>query len=260
LQETSFAPEKIYFIADAHLGANSELEKDTAPALLGLLDEVARERAGLYILGDLYDFWFEFRDSVTKIHPSVLAKLYELRDRACPIGFAAGNHDFWMADFLERELGATVSADWIELELQGKKVCMAHGDGLASGDTAYKLLKKVLRSRVNIALYKLLPANLGVAFALGCSRLSRKTSLSEMARNAEELFHQVALKRFREGFDIVVLGHVHLPYEREHEGGKFFIVGDWINNLSYLVMEGGQMRRRLWTPELGTNVDAQTST
>ncbi len=249
MQESKPRPNKAYFLADAHLGAHSEVEENTVPALLELLDLVAREKAALFILGDLYDFWFEFRHSIPMIHPSVLAKLYHLRDRGCPVGFIGGNHDCWMTAFLARELDATVSSAWLETELQGKRVCMAHGDGLASGDTGYKVLKRILRSRVNIALYRLLPPDFAVPFALGCSRLSRRTSVPEMTRAAERLFREVAVPRFNEGFDYVILGHVHLPYEREHEGKKFFIVGDWIESLSYLVMENGVVSPRLWRPD-----------
>jgi len=237
---------KVYFIADAHLGANAALEKSTVPVLLALLDEVKREKAALYVLGDLFDFWFEFRHSVPNIHPAVIAKLCELAAAGCPMGFAGGNHDFWMLDYLKRELGATVSEGWIECELQGRRVCMAHGDGFRSGDTGYKILKRILRSKVNIALYRLLPAEIGVPFALSCSRASRKTSVSEMTRIADKLFREVALKKFEEGFDLVILGHVHMPYERKHEEKRFVIVGDWIENLSYLVMEEGTISRRAW--------------
>jgi len=234
---------KVYFIADAHLGANAAVEKSTVPALLRLLDEVKREGAALYVLGDLYDFWFEFRRSVPNIHPAVIAKLRELAAAGCPLSFAGGNHDFWMLNFLSRELGAEVSDGWIERDIQGKRVCMAHGDGLRSGDNGYKLLKKILRSRVNIALYRLLPAGIGVPFALACSRASRKTSVSEMNRIADKLFREVALKKFEEGFDLVILGHVHMPHERTQGEKRFLIVGDWIENLSYLVMEGGRITR-----------------
>lgn len=247
-KKTVITSRKVYFIADAHLGANPVSEISTVPALLSLLDEVKREKSALYVLGDLFDFWFEFRRSIPNIHPAVMAKLCELAAAGCPLGFAGGNHDFWMLDYLKRELGATVSEGWIECELQGKRVCMAHGDGFRSGDTGYKILKRILRSKVNIALYRLLPADIGVPFALSCSRASRKTSVSEMTRIAEKLFREVALKKFEEGFDLVILGHVHMPYERAQGEKRFVIVGDWIENLSYLVMEEGRLTRRSWKP------------
>jgi UDP-2,3-diacylglucosamine hydrolase len=237
---------KAYFVSDAHLGANEEIERRTVPALLSLFDEVKREKASLYILGDLFDFWFEFKHTVPKIHMEVIAKLFELKRARCPIVFVVGNHDFWMEDFLKKELAQVVSSNWLESEIQGKRVCMSHGDGLASGDMGYKLLKKVLRSRVNIALYKLIHPDVAIPFALTCSRLSRRTTVAEMKFIAEKLFREVALKRFEEGFDLVLVGHVHLPYEREQNGKKFFIVGDWIEELSYLVMEGGKIKRMTW--------------
>ncbi|MFH0778241.1 MAG: UDP-2,3-diacylglucosamine diphosphatase [Candidatus Eisenbacteria bacterium] len=240
------APAKAYFIADAHFGANRAAEKTTVPALLSLLDTVKTEGAGLYILGDLFDFWFEFRHAVPKIHVSVLAKLYELRDAGCPLGFAGGNHDFWMGEYLRRELGADVSADWLECRLQGRKTCMSHGDGLVSGDLGYKILKKMLRSRLNVGLYRLIHPDVGVPFALLSSRLSRKTSVSKMKEIADALFREVALGKFAEGFDLVILGHVHMPFHRTHEGREFYVVGDWIENLSYLVMENGRLKREAW--------------
>ncbi|UCF79166.1 MAG: UDP-2,3-diacylglucosamine diphosphatase, partial [Candidatus Eiseniibacteriota bacterium] len=169
----------------------------------------------------------------------------------CHIGFTGGNHDFWMGEFLERELGCSVSSGWLELEVQGKKLCMAHGDGLIRGDTGYKVLKKILRSRLNIALYKLVHPDVGIPFAKACSRLGRQASNEEMKRIVERLFQEVALLKFREGFDIVVVGHVHLPYEKTQDGKALFVVGDWIENVTYLVMEDGTMTRKMWKDAAG---------
>jgi UDP-2,3-diacylglucosamine hydrolase len=238
---------KAYFVADAHLGANKELERRTVPALLSLFDEVKQNKGSLYILGDLFDFWFEFKHSLPKIHIQVLAKLFELKREGCPIVFVAGNHDFWMESYLGRELGATTCVDWFECEIQRKRVFLSHGDGLTSGDIGYKILKKILRSKLNIALYRLIHPDIAFPFALACSRLSRKTSVAEMKFIAETLFREVALRRFEAGCDFVLVGHVHLPYEKEHNGKRFLIVGDWIENLSYLVMEEGQIRRMIWS-------------
>jgi len=237
---------KAYFVADAHLGANPALERHTVPALLSLFDQVQRDRAALYILGDLFDFWFEFRHSVPKIHIEVLAKLFELKRAGCPIIFFAGNHDFWMEDYLRRELGATVCVDWLECEIQGRRVFLSHGDGLVGGDLGYKILKRILRSRPNIALYRLVPPDIAVPFALACSRLGKKTTVPQMQKIAGRFFRELALKRFQMGCDIVVMGHVHLPCEMEQDGKRFFIVGDWIEDLSYLVMENGEMKRVIW--------------
>ncbi|KPJ60111.1 MAG: hypothetical protein AMJ46_08375 [Latescibacteria bacterium DG_63] len=239
--------EKAYFVSDAHIGANEEVERRTVPALLSLLEEIRHEKASLFVLGDLFDFWFEYRHSVPKAHLPILTKFYELREAGCRIGFTGGNHDFWMGDFLQRELACDVSGDdWLECELQGKKVCMAHGDGLIKGDTGYKILKRILRTRMNVALYRLIHPDVGIPFAALCSRLGKQASAEEMKRIVERLFEDVALEKFQEGFDFVVLGHVHLPYERTHNGKAMFVVGDWIENLTYLVMEEGQMTRRVW--------------
>jgi UDP-2,3-diacylglucosamine hydrolase len=238
--------ERAYFVSDAHIGVNEEAERRTVPALLSLLDQVKREKASLFILGDLFDFWFEYRHSVPKAHLPVLTKLYELREAGCQVGFTGGNHDFWMGDFLKRELGCSVADEWLELELQGKKVCMAHGDGLIRGDTGYKLLKKILRSKLNIALYRLIHPDIGIPFATLCSRLGRQASPEEMKNIVDRLFEEVALGRFQKGFDLIVLGHVHLPYEKSHDSKAMYVVGDWIENLTYLVMENGRVTRKIW--------------
>lgn len=240
---------KAYFVADAHFGANPEIEKRTVPCLLSLFDQVKQDGAALYILGDLFDFWFEFRHSLPKIHVQVLAKLFELKRAGCPIVFFAGNHDFWMEGYLRRELGATVCVDWLECVIQGKRVFMSHGDGLASGDIGYKILKRILRSRLNIALYRLIHPDIAVPFALACSRLGRKTTIPEMELIADKFFREVALRKFEKGCDMVVIGHVHLPYERVQNGKQFLIVGDWIETLSYLVMENGKVKRMIWSPD-----------
>jgi UDP-2,3-diacylglucosamine hydrolase len=238
--------EKAYFISDAHIGANEETERRTVPALLSLLEEIKRDKASIYILGDLFDFWFEYKHAVPKAHLPVLTKLYELRDAGCPIGFTGGNHDFWMGEFLKRKLGCSFAPDWLEQKIQGKSVCMSHGDGLIRGDTGYKILKKILRNRLNIALYRLIHPDLGIPFATLCSRFGKQASPERMKLIVERLFEEVALEKFREGFDFVVVGHVHLPYEKEQNGKGLYVVGDWIENLTYLVMEGGRMNRRTW--------------
>lgn len=235
-----------YFFADAHLGAEPKPREAAREARLhDFLNSLRGRAAALYILGDLFDFWFEYRTAIPRRHFGTLAALEKLREAGTEITYLNGNHDFWLGRFLAEELGIRTHDGALALELQGRRIWLHHGDALVRGDLGYRLLRRVLKNRVNIALYGLVHPDLGIPFARWVSRLSRR-SRGEAPLDFERLWQEVASPRFAEGYDAVLIGHLHQAFERREGGHELFVLGDWIERFSYLVLEDGHFRTAIW--------------
>jgi UDP-2,3-diacylglucosamine hydrolase len=243
----------IYFISDVHLSFdNNGQEKEKRKNLLDFLDyiEADKDAAELYVLGDLFDFWFEWYHVIPKYWAPVLFKLKQLTDAGVCVKLVAGNHDFYLGGYLEEELGVCCVNEYCQFERNSKRFFAAHGDGYARKDRGYRLLKRIIRSRVSIFLFKtFIPADLGMLLARWSSRSSRKWVKIEKHSWAEEYF-QAAQKKFAEGFDYVVLAHIHFPMIREdNDTGKTYVnCGDWINQFSYALYDGSRLMLKYWKP------------
>ncbi len=231
-----------YFIADAHLGQGSpESNRARERDLLAFFDRVASERAALYVNGDLFDFWFEYGHAIPKRYVRVLQGLGELRRRDIPVTYIGGNHDFWIGDYLTRELGVAFTDASLDLSLQGRRIFLAHGDGLGPGDHGYKLLKQVLRNPVARGLFRWIHPDVGIPVATAVSHTSRHHA-PRPGHTDEELHARLAAPWLGRGFDAVVLGHYHRPLHLTRPDGEFLILGDWIERRTYAVLEGGRFR------------------
>jgi UDP-2,3-diacylglucosamine hydrolase len=230
----------IYFFSDAHLGAadprTEALKIRRIKKLLGL---VKQEQGRLYILGDLFDFWFEYRTVVQADHLGMIRELAELRKSGVETTMLVGNHDFWMGRFMEQELGIKVVKSDLDLELDGSRVLLSHGDGLDKSDYGYRLMKVLLRSPVTIWLFGLIHPDLAIGFARWFSRVSR----NHLTKNKYLKDHPL-LDRVREfwgqGYQAVVFGHVHQPALLEEKGRLYLNIGDFIRNFSYAVYRDGR--------------------
>jgi UDP-2,3-diacylglucosamine hydrolase len=241
------SPGAVFFVSDAHLGAEpKEREAARERSLHDFLDHLPGRASALYIVGDLFDFWFEYRTCIPSRHFHTLSALARVRRAGIPITYLGGNHDFWVGRFMREELGIDVRDNPLGLELQGRKIWLHHGDGLVGGDLGYKLLKRVLRNRVCIALYGLLHPDLGIPLAGWVSHLSRG-SRDERTLDGPRLAREVAEPRFREGYDAVMIGHFHGVFEHRDAGKDFFVLGDWIRHMSYAVLEAGSLRLERWS-------------
>ena len=239
-------PETVYFFSDAHLGTDpKEQEAGREARLHDFLTSLAGHATALYIVGDLFDFWFEYRTAIPRRHFPTLSVLRRLRDAGVAITYLNGNHDFWLGPFLSDELGVRTHRDALTLDLQGHRIWLHHGDGLGGGDLGYRLLKKVLRSPTSIALYGLLHPDLGIPLAHLVSRWSRH-SRGERPLDGERLWRQVATPRFGEGFDTVIIGHLHHAWERRDGGRAMFLLGDWIEAFTYLRLRDGVFTLETW--------------
>lgn len=232
----------VYFFSDAHLGADGPArEAVKLAALRTLIDRVASERAHAVILGDLFDFGFDYGDYVQPGHQPVLDLLRGLREQGLPVTFIGGNHDFWLGPSLARTLGVTVVDGSATLLLGGQRFFIAHGDGLDPQETGYRLLKSLLRARWAIGLYRLLPKSLGIPLALRCSRLSRRHFTADRATDPEPL-RPAAEEIFTRGFRAVVLGHSHVPVLATDPLGRSYLnVGDLSESFTYGLWRDGKL-------------------
>lgn len=240
-----------YFFSDVHLGLGSpQIEKQKEDRLLGFLRSILPSSDHLFILGDLFDFWFEYKTVIPKGFHRTLAALQEFADRGVKVHYLAGNHDFWMGDFFHNELGMELHFEPFETTVAGKRIFFHHGDGLAENDTGYKLIKPVLRNKLNIRLYRWLHPDLGVKLARGSSRTSRAYTANKHYGEEEGMI-RYARTRIENGADIVMMGHRHKPTVVPINHGMYVNLGDWISYNTYAVLQNGDLHLRVWDGQGG---------
>jgi UDP-2,3-diacylglucosamine hydrolase len=236
----------VFFMSDAHLGVESADREGARTARLhDFLNSLPGRASSLYIVGDLFDFWFEYRTAIPRRHFPTLAVLARLRDAGIDIAYLNGNHDFWLGTFFRDTLGIRTEDGGVPVEAQGRRIWLHHGDGLVGGDLGYRLLRAVLRSRAGIALYGLLHPDLGIPLAHVVSRWSRH-SRGDGPLQPDRLWKEIAEPRFREGYDGVIIGHFHHAYERREPHREFFVLGDWIDRFTYAELRDGQIELKTW--------------
>ncbi|UCD37107.1 MAG: UDP-2,3-diacylglucosamine diphosphatase [Fidelibacterota bacterium] len=238
-----------YFISDVHLTLDDgEPEQERRRHLFKFFDMIGQSGGTLFIVGDFFDFWFEYNHVIPKRYFDVVSQLRQLRTRGVEIHFILGNHDYWTNDFLNSSMGIQVYPDTAEVEIDGHRIHLTHGDGLLAEDTGYRLMRKILRSRVTVFLYRCLHPDLGIKLAQSASRLSRKNNPPRGNQDAtfDEL-SQYAHDRWAEGYDIVIMGHYHL--NRLHigqDGRSFLCLGDWISHYTYGKLSQDRLTLETW--------------
>jgi UDP-2,3-diacylglucosamine hydrolase len=223
--------ELTYFISDVHLGEQPEpLEKVRVKQFVEFLREVEESASSVFFVGDLFDFWFEYK-----------------WERNIQITYLAGNHDFWLGHFFDRELGIQTFNDEWTGKIEGKRFFLFHGDGVAKKDYGYRLLKKILRNRVSIKLYQWIHPDWGIPIARFVSGSSRQyTNRIDLDDHTDYI--DFARKQFEEGYDYVIMGHRHNPYEHEENGSKYINLGDWLHYYSYAVFDGTDLKIKFQNP------------
>lgn len=245
----------IYFVSDVHLGAKVGVPEREA-WLLELLSEIPGRSGALFVLGDLFDFWFEYRHAVPKGTFRISRAMADVVDSGVPVVYLGGNHDFWLGSYLEKEIGAAVSLEPITAELHGRRVHLAHGDGLGPGDGGYKILKAVLRNPLAIAGYRALHPDLGIPLGYHVSSISRKhTTAREVL--LPRIVRDIARPRVRDQVEAMVMGHVHEPVHYQWSGRDFLIIGDWIANFTHVRMVDGEFQLMRRTNAGYTRIEPQ---
>jgi UDP-2,3-diacylglucosamine hydrolase len=235
---------KIYFFSDLHLGAPNAAESLVREKkAVRFLDEIKKDAAAIFLVGDLFDFWYEYKKVVPKGYVRILGKLAELTDAGIAIHFFVGNHDMWMNNYFQKELNIPVYFEEKEFEFNGKKFLIAHGDGLGPEDKGYKILKKIFRNPLCQWLFGIFPPQLGIGLANYFSRKSRaKTGNTEekfMGEEKEWLLMYSKEMLQKKHFDYFIFGHRHLPLDITlAENSHYINLGEWINHCSYAVFDG----------------------
>jgi UDP-2,3-diacylglucosamine hydrolase len=233
---------KFYFLSDAHLGSRFKGEDVREKKLAAFCDSLSDQADTLFLLGDIFDFWFEYRTVIPFEHFAALSAFQRLRSRGVRIVYIGGNHDFWTGDFLTRTLGIEMHFAPLTLRLSGRDVCLTHGDGLTREERIYPLFKKVVRNRVNRALYRLIHPDLGVPLAKFISSLSRRHVEKTLDIGKVALRYRDAARALLSSspIDAVVAGHTHKADLLEWQGKTYVNTGNWIRDFDYAVLENGK--------------------
>ena len=237
------AAKKIYFASDFHLGAPSYATSREREALVvAWLDKIKADAAEVFLMGDVFDFWFEYTTVIPKGFVRLQAKIAELTDAGIAVTLFKGNHDMWMFSYFQKELGVNIVSDELVLERNGKKFYLHHGDGLGPGDATYKVLKKFFRSGFCQWLFARLHPNFGMGLASYFSRKSRLANGNKEAFAGEDKEWLVAYAKEvlqHTHYDYFVFGHRHLPLDIQLSATSRYVnLGEWMNYQSYAVFDG----------------------
>ena len=238
-----------YFISDAHLGVDPPgAVPDREKALVRFLESIRGKASHLVVVGDLFEFWYEYVDYVCSNHFELFFALHELVKSGCEVHLLRGNHDFAYGDFFPKNFGIGVHRQ-LTLEIQGKRVVFHHGDGVAKSDCGYRLFRRVLDFPLNRFLFRQIHPDWGMALARFVGRSSRKAGESRVIKMNEYL-EWADRTLAREQADCCVLGHHHIAGLWDVKNGRVASAGEWIKKLAYLQMEAGEIKVK----EFGTGV------
>jgi UDP-2,3-diacylglucosamine hydrolase len=238
----------IYFASDFHLGVpageQSKAREKRGIDWLTSIEDTAQE---IYLVGDIFDFWFEYKHAIPKGFVRFQGKIAALVEKGIKIYFFTGNHDMWMFDYFEKELGVSIIRQPIERSWNNQSFLIGHGDGLGPGDKTYKLLKRVFAARWSQWCFALLHPNFGIGLANYFSRKSRAAtgdSDSKFTGNENEwLFVYCKEQLEKQHYDYFIFGHRHLPLDIQlNENSRYLNLGEWINYNTYAIFDGATLR------------------
>ena len=238
----------VYFISDIHLKLSLDNnEKKRRNKLYRLFDQIMETGGSCFFMGDLFDFYFEYPDLIPKSYFDFFEKTKVLKENGITLYFLAGNHDYWVGDHITNDIMDEVYLDDKQIEINGKKFFLTHGDGLLSWDHGYRLLKKVIRSKVFIWLFHWLHPTIGYRIAGMISRSGKKDTHGEdFNEDVRVELQKVAKEHFDNGYDFMISGHYHLGEMFLIEKGKLVVLGDWFHRPSYAVYNGEDLELRHW--------------
>ncbi len=241
--------EKIIFVADTHfkyhnLDKNERKKRQLFLHFLRDLENVER----IYLLGDIFDFWFEKNNHTPPYYRDILKGFQSVVNRGIEIYMMGGNHDYWLGSYLPLNLGIKILPPMVTTELQGRTITMTHGDMLMPGDYAYKMLKTVIRSKPVISLACIIPTGLLYKFASRFSRTSKSITSGTTENSVRKITAIAGESLFRWGNDTFIMGHIHYPLSKEIEGKDFMILGDWEEHYSFGCLENGQLQMKYYSP------------
>lgn len=240
--------QKTYFISDVHLGTTDTKAEDHKRFMLrSFFDHIQKDAYALYILGDYFDFWFEYTHVIPKQCVPGVHWLMQLAEHGVSIHYLSGNHDHWIQDFFRKEIGITVYPASCTVEINGKKVFLHHGDGISELDKNYRKMKTILRNRMSIFLYRWLHPDIGIPLANKMSQASKNRDREYQKYVNDRSITAFLHRTFGDDVDIIILGHHHQPKEELFENKKYINLGDWINHFTYAEFSGDTVLLKKWT-------------
>jgi UDP-2,3-diacylglucosamine hydrolase len=232
---------RIYFLSDAHLGSpDPESSLLREKELVRFLDEIKESASDIFFMGDLFDFWFEYKRVVPRGFTRILGKMAELADRGIRLHYFTGNHDIWMFGYLNRETGMEIYRHPTAMTIEGKQFFLAHGDGFDENDRTFRFLKKIFTNKPLQWAFARLHPNFAFWLASGWSKRSRMIHGEEPFKGEEEPLVRFARKNLvGQGYDYLVFGHRHMPVDYPlDDQTRLLILGDWITHYTYAVFDG----------------------
>jgi UDP-2,3-diacylglucosamine hydrolase len=255
------SPEKkIFFLSDFHLGIpDHKTSLIRERLIISFLESIRNQAAAIFIVGDMFDFWYEYRKVVPKGYVRMLGKLGELTDAGVAVHFFVGNHDMWMTDYFQQELNIPVYFEPGEFEFAGKKFYIGHGDGLGPGDHGYKMLKRVFRNPFCRWLFGMLPPYLGMGLANYSSQRSRQAAQEKeesfVSEEKEWLITHSKEVLKQKHIDYFIFGHRHIPIDLPLGiNSRYINLGDWIRYCTYAVFDGRQLTLTAFNPAMESEI------
>lgn len=237
--------QKIYFASDFHLGMPGAAESlKREKKIVKWLTSIENDAKAVFLLGDIFDFWFEYKRVIPKGFIRIQGKLAELADKGIAVTFFTGNHDLWMFDYFTKELNIQVFREVQTFVISGKKFLIGHGDGLGSYDKLYKFFKKIFENKLLQWLFAMIHPNVGIAFAHYCSKRSRlfKNKKEQFFHEDEWLFNYCKQIERATHHDYYIFGHRHLPLDMNvSKNSRYINLGEWIHHCAYAVFDGEKL-------------------
>ncbi len=235
MEQDNRSASKVYFVSDAHLDIR-ESPSERENKLLEVFNKIKNDGSHLHIVGDLFDFWFEYKYAIPAAYLRVISALLDLTQSGVEVYYIPGNHDFWMRDFLWRQAGVKLTEDFFEFHHSGRKILITHGDGIRKDDRGYRLIKRIFRNRFCIWLYSQLPVNIAYRLAMRTSYASRRYTDARETSGSND-YVEFVKRKIDDGYDAVVMGHVHKPEIVEAGSGVYVNCGDFFKNFSFVVLD-----------------------
>jgi UDP-2,3-diacylglucosamine hydrolase len=249
---------KIYFASDFHFGIpdrQSSLERESK--FIRWLNMVRDDACEIFLMGDLFDFWFEYKTTVPRGYVRLLGKLAEITDAGIPVHLFRGNHDMWAFSYLQEELHITLHREPEFREFSGKKIYLAHGDGLGPGDHGYKMIKRIFANRFNQRLFRMIHPDLGITMALFWSRKSRTAAIKMDQQFADRnirligeriTLHSENILKEHPDTSYLIYGHYHHPLVTSISAhAQQVVLGDWLTHFTYAEFDGNTLQMKTFT-------------
>ncbi len=235
-----------YFVSDLHFGLLShQEERERELSFVKFLNSIKEDAAELFILGDLFDYWFEYKRVIQKGYHRTFTALEDLTIAGVKVHYIIGNHDFMHRDFFEKYLDINLHQGDIETEIDNKKFFLAHGDGLVKNDYGYLILKKIFRNKFIQNIYSLIHPNLGIKIASGTSKTSRGYTGKKDYGKEDGMF-EFAKTKIEDGYDFVILGHSHNREFKNYKNGYYINLGTWLDEPLYGLFSDGEFKVIDW--------------